>query len=70
MDASGFALFPFCCTGVFFSAFVTIVVNGILSRIKKLSDDEKSFLVFITFAITLAIAYFIVSNMFKDLYVM
>jgi len=70
MDTSGFLLIPFCCAGFIIPAIVSVSVHTILSRVKSLSDGEKSFLTFIAFAVTLAIAYIVISNMFKDLYVM
>ena len=70
MDTSGLLLFPFLCAGIIIPIVISVAVRAILSRIKKLSDDEKSFLTFITFAVTLSIAYLVISNMFKDLFVM
>lgn len=70
MDTSGFALIPFCCVGSFIPIIISFSVRATLSRVKKLSDDEKSFLTFIVFVLTLAISYILVNYMFRDLYVM
>ena len=73
MDTSGCIVFPFCCLGLVISGVSTEAIVFLLSKRRLLGSVTKDQLFGIRavlFVIILAICYFVISFLFRDLYVM
>jgi hypothetical protein len=73
MDTSGFVIYPFCCAGFLVSAFSAQAIGTLLFKgqsLARLDGFQKAFIKMIIFIIGLAFTWFVISYVFRDLYVM
>ena len=77
MDTSGFLIYPFCCLGFIISGIIAQTIVFLLTKMEafaELPEEDKAALKVVTFLIGLtaglAASYFIISYIFRDLYVM